>query len=109
MSQPFKESEKQKDPTAEIGTTRTVVRSRPFMPPQSMGAHFFLGSSERKLPLQMVIKPTLLGLDQRKGTHKINHMGPYNKILPRRCLMNQMVLALLQILTYLLLINKVVA
>ena len=82
MSQPSKESEKQKDPTAEIKTTRKGVRSRPSMPPQSVEFTSSLGPSEKKLPPQMVIKPTLLGLDQRKGTHKINHMGPHNKILP---------------------------
>ena len=86
MSQPSKESEKLKDPTAEIKTTRKVVTSRPSMPPQSMGSTSSLSPSEKKLPLQMVIKPTLLGLDQRNGTDKISHMGPHNKILPRQVL-----------------------
>ncbi|KAL0014522.1 hypothetical protein SO802_001591 [Lithocarpus litseifolius] len=86
MSQPSKESEKQKDRTAEIETTRKVVRSRPSMPPQSVESTSSLGPSEKKLPPQMVIKPTLLDLDQRKGTHKISHMGPHNMILPRQVL-----------------------
>ncbi|XP_023880101.2 uncharacterized protein LOC111992477 [Quercus suber] len=86
MSQPSKESEKQKDLMTEIKTTRKVVRSRPSMPPQSIGSTSSLGPSQKKLPPQMVIKPTLLGLDQRKGTHKINHMGPHNKILPHQVL-----------------------
>ena len=77
-SQPLKESEKLKDPTAQIETTRKVVRSRPSMPPQSMGSTNSLG------PHQMVIKPTLLVLDKRKETHKISHESPHNKILPRQ-------------------------
>nr|POE72639.1 hypothetical protein CFP56_18640 [Quercus suber] len=75
-SQPLKESEKLKDPMAQIETTRKEVKSRPSMPPQSVG------STDSLWPHQMVIKPTQLGLDQRKGTHKISHEGPHNKILP---------------------------
>uniref|UniRef100_A0A7N2MMG7 Uncharacterized protein n=1 Tax=Quercus lobata TaxID=97700 RepID=A0A7N2MMG7_QUELO len=77
-SQLLKESQKLQDSTAQIETTRKVIRSRPSMSPQSVRSTNSLG------PHQKVIKPTLLGLDQRKGTYKISHEDPHNKILPRQ-------------------------
>jgi hypothetical protein len=48
MSQPSKESEKLKDLTTQVETTRKVVRSKSSMPLHLVGSTAFIGSREKK-------------------------------------------------------------